>query len=228
MTARAVGTEVLDDPHSDPAVVSEILTDLATLNRWLGGAGAVRHGLGRLIGAGDRGRTLTLFDIGTGAGDLPLDAVRWASKRGVTLRPIGLEMIRPAARMARDNGVAMIMAMADALPLRPASVDIVLISQVAHHLDRDAAVSLFAAATRVARRGVVVADLRTGVVAIPGFRIISRLLGMHRHTIEDGVTSLRRGYTRRELRAMCEDAGIADAHVVMRPGARLVASWRVA
>ena len=226
ITLSPIGVEALDDPNTDPALVARMLRDIARANWWLGGVAAVRFGLAQLIGPSDRGRTLTLFDIGTGAGDLPLDARRWAARRGVTLVPLGLERIPVAATVARAAGVPVMVGCASAIPLGHGSVDIVLISQVAHHLDAASATRLFATATGIARRGVIVADLRPAWYAANGFRLAGLLLGFDRVTLADGVTSVRRGFAPARLRELCQRAGVGNAGVAGRPGARVVAWWR--
>jgi SAM-dependent methyltransferase len=226
LTLSPIGTEALDDPATDPALVARMLRDIATANWWLGGVAAVRFGLGQLLQPSDRGRTLTLFDVGTGAGDLPLDARRWARRRGVSIVPLGLERIAAAAQLARSAGVPVIVGCASGLPLRDRGVDIVLISQVAHHLGESSAVRLFSAASAIARRGVIVADLRPAWYAAGGFRLAGLVLGFHPVTLADGVTSVRRGFAREALRELCVRAGADNVRVVARPGARLVAWWR--
>ncbi len=203
-----------------------MLADIARCNRWLGGTLAVRTGLARLLDASDRGHSLTLFDVGTGAADLPRAAARWSAHRGVSLHALALERIPAAAAVARDHGVPVVLACAGAMPLRAKSVDIVLVSQVAHHLDRDSTVRLFAACTQLARRGVIVADLHRRWFAAPAFRAAGALLGLHAMTIADGVTSVRRGYTVAEMKSLCAAAGITNASVQATLGARVVASWR--
>ncbi|MDQ2670947.1 MAG: hypothetical protein M3Y31_09965, partial [Gemmatimonadota bacterium] len=86
-----IGTELLDDPGADPAAVRQSLGNIARANRWFGGAAALRWALARAIGSVPRGATVTLLDLGTGAGDLPLTARRWAARRGITIVPLGLE-----------------------------------------------------------------------------------------------------------------------------------------
>lgn len=226
LTLSRIGAEALDDPATDPVLVARLLRDIARSNWWLGGVAAMRFGLAQLLQPSDRGQTLTLFDIGTGAGDLPVDAERWARRRGVSLVPLGLERITAAAHMARNAGVPVIVGCGSALPLRAGSVDIALISQVAHHLDAPSAVRLFAAASAIARRGVIVADLRPAWYAAAGFRLAGYALGFHPVTLADGVTSVRRGYSLEKLRALCFRAGGESAKVVSRPGARVVAWWR--
>ena len=220
-----VGTELLDDPAADPAAVTLSLRNVARANRWFGGAAAVRHGLARLLRDVPSGRPLTLLDLGTGAGDLPRRAVRWARRRGHTLRPLGLELSRPAAALAATAGVPCVVACAGVPPLRERSVDLVLVSQVAHHFTRDAAVHLFRTCDTLARVGVVVADLRRGRLAPLAFRVGATALRFDPITLADGITSIRRGYTAGELRALLAAAGVR-ARVSRRPGYRLVATWR--
>jgi len=219
-----VGAELLDDPAADPRVVGESLRNIARANRWFGGWWAVRYGLERLV-PGDSA-PITLLDLGTGLGDLPAAAQRWAADRGVRLRTVGLERHPAAAALAHAGGLPVVIACASRLPVRPKSVDIVLISQLAHHLARASAIDLFRAADGAARRGVIVADLRRGAFGRVLYRLGAALLGFDRVTVRDGVTSLRRGYTVGELRGLLAAAGV-DAHVARRPGYRLVAVWKV-
>ncbi len=222
----SLGVEVLDDPGADPALVVRMLRDIARSNRWFGGRHAVHHALERLLDPADRGRQLSLFDIGTGAGDLPIDAAQWASRRGITLRPIGLERIPVAARLACDAGVPTALGCAGALPLRSQSVDVVLVSQVAHHLDAASAQRLFAECSRVARRGVIVSDLQPSRLASWGYRLGGTLLGLHPATISDGIISLGRGFTPNALQQLAAGATSAPVTVTRLPFWRIVAWWR--
>lgn len=219
------GTELLDNLAADPAAVTRSLGDIARANRWFGGLAAVRHGLARVF-RGASGRA-TLLDVGTGTGDVPAMARRWARHRGLALDVIGVERHPVAARLAAGAGLPTVLCCGGRLPLRDRSVDVVVVSQVAHHFTPASCVQLFQECSRVARLGVVVADLRRSRVAAAGFWIGSRVLGFDQVTRLDGITSLRRGFTRTELAALAARAG-ANARVVHRPGARLVATWRTA
>jgi SAM-dependent methyltransferase len=170
-------------------------------------------------------RALTLLDLGTGAGDLPRLAARWARRRGHTLRPVGLELSRTAAGMARRSGVPCAVACAGAPPIREKSVDLVLVSQLAHHFTDDSTVCLLRTCDALARVGVVVADLRRAPLAPIAFWVGARALRFDPTTVADGITSIRRGYTAAELRALLRAAGVS-ARVSRRPGYRLVATWR--
>jgi ubiquinone/menaquinone biosynthesis C-methylase UbiE len=220
-----IGRELLDDPGADPAIVTESFRNLARSNWWFGGAAAVRFGLAQLIPRNAWGTSHTLLDLGTGVGDLPRNAAQWAERRGVRLTGLGLERSRVAAALARRGGLPTVVACAGAPPFQARSVDIVMMSQLIHHLSREAAVEVIRAADRIARVGVVVADLRRSSVAALGFRIGAVFLGFDAATKADGVTSVRRGYLPQELSAMLREAGV-NAVVHRRPGFRLVAAWR--
>ena len=222
-----VGVELLDDPAADPATVAESLRHIARSNRWFGGAAAVRHGLSRALDGVPAGATLTLADVGTGLGDLPHAAVRWAARRGVRLVTVGLERSPVAARLALAGGIPCAVGCAGAPPFRDKSVDLVLVSQVAHHLADESAVRLFRACDRLARLAVIVADLRRGPLGPLAFWVGARALRFDPVTVADGMTSLRRGYTTARLRALLAAAGVRSV-VERRPGYRLVATWRPA
>jgi predicted nicotinamide N-methyase len=225
LSITPLGAELLDDPRADPALVAESLRNVARANRWFGGAAAVRFGLNRTLREVPPGAALSLLDLGTGLGDLPHVAVRWAASRGVRLMPVGLELNRAAAALAKSSGLAMAVACAGMPPIRDKSVDVVLLSQVAHHLTSASVVHLLRTCDRLARRAVIVADLRRHALAAPSFWCGARLLGFDRVTLADGVTSIRRGFSRRMLLELMAQAGVTG-RVDERPGFRLVATWR--
>ncbi len=225
-----IGTELLDNPRADPVLVGRELHDIARLNALFGGTRAVVQELGpfferrsRETGNGKR-ETWTLLDVGTGSGDIALAARAAARRRGIELTAIGLELNHTAAKIASAAGVPTIVADGNALPVGARSVDVIVASQVLHHLPRAVAVRWIATFDRVARRGVVLADLRRSRVAMAGVWAASVGLAMSGVTRHDAVVSLKRGYTKRELDEMLRDAGVR-AVAGYRPGCRIVASW---
>jgi SAM-dependent methyltransferase len=225
LSINSIGTELLDDPEANPAAVAESLHNIARANRWFGGAAAVRYGLRRTLGNVPPGSSLSLLDLGTGLGDLPGAAVRWAAGRGIRMAPVGIELHRIAAALARGAGVPTVLACAGAPPIRDKSVDVVLVSQVAHHLTAASVVQLLRTCDRLARRAVIVADLRRDPMAVAAFWCGARFLGFDPVTIADGMTSIRRGFSPKELRTLISRAGI-EGRVDQRPGFRLVATWQ--
>ncbi len=191
-----IGRETLDDPRAPPAAVRRTLGDIARLNALFGGTRAVMDALAPFfqracnVRRGTCDAPWTLLDVGAGSGDIARAAAAAARGHGLTLRPVAVELSRPAAREAQGRGLAGWMASFD----------------------------------RIARRAVVLADLRRSRVAMVGVWLASLPLGMAATTRHDAVVSLRRGYTLKEFRAMLREAGV-PAVPRYRPGFRIVAAW---
>ena len=228
-----IGTELLDDPGADPRAVDRELRDIARLNALFGGTRAVVRELTPFFARGTtpHGTHWTLLDVGTGFGDIPRAAARAARRHGITLRLVGIERNRTAARLARvaerDVPLASILADGGALPLASRSVDVVVASQVLHHMPRATAVGCVGEFDRVARRAVVLADLRRSRVAMAGVWAACLGLAMGGVTRHDAVLSVRRGYSRLEFDALLAAAGV-PARARRRAGFRIVAAWEPA
>lgn len=219
------GAELLDDLGADPAMIALSLRNIARSNRWFGGQWAVANALATMLRGDPPGTRLTLLDVGTGLGDLPRAAVAWGKRRGLELHPIGLERHPAAARLAASHGLPTLLGCGAALPLRPRSVDLVMVSQVAHHLEAPALEALLRECNRVARRAVIVTDLRRSRLAEVAFWFGARLLGFDPATRRDGVRSIRRGFSASELHQALALAGIRG-RVWRHPMFRLVAAWQ--
>lgn len=228
-----IGTELLDNPGADPRAVDRELRDIARLNALFGGTRAVVRELTPFFvrGTAPQGAHWTLLDVGTGFGDIPRAAARAARRHGITLRLVGIERNRTAARLARvaerDVPLASILADGGALPLASRSVDVVVASQVLHHMPRATAVRWVGEFDRVARRAVVLADLRRSRVAMAGVWAACLGLAMGGVTRHDAVLSVRRGYSRLEFDALLAEAGV-PARARRRAGFRIVAAWEPA
>jgi len=217
--------ELLDDPAADGAAVLSSLADVAISNRLLGGSRAALAALDRFLRAVPAGRTAVLLDVGAGIGDIPAAAARRARARGLTLRLLGVERHHAAARALAERAIAGIIAEAGALPFRDGAVDFALCSQLLHHFGGAAAEGVVRELDRVARSGVVIADLRRSLLAAAGFFLASWPLRFNAVTRRDGVTSVLRGYRAAELTNLCRAAGV-EARVRRHAGFRLTASWR--
>jgi ubiquinone/menaquinone biosynthesis C-methylase UbiE len=225
LAVSRVGREVLDGQAGEPRVVQATLRDIARVNALLGGRAAAAFGLRTLLRTAPRGRPLTLLDVGAGSGDIASHLAALAARWRAVLSPIPVERHPVAARLCRRRGLAPVIADGGDLPLADRSVDIVLASQLLHHLERSSAAALARELDRVARVGVIVADLQRASAAAWGIWLASYPLRLHAVTRRDGVTSVRRGFTPAELRQLLRAVGI-ESEVYRRPGFRLVAVWR--
>ena len=221
-----VGGEILDRKDIDPAERERSHRDIERSNLLFGGRRAVMRVLRPLFDEMAReGHRPTLLDVGTGLADLPWRAREIARRRGVRLYTIGLDGVPSLIRTASRRVNAAVCGDGLALPLADASVDIVLCSQVLHHFDHARGLQLIAELDRVARRRVVICDLRRSWVAAGGFWMASIVLRFHRITRHDGTISVLRGFTDGELGGMVVAATGVQPAIRRRLGYRLTASW---
>jgi len=224
--------EIFDDPRADEHALVASLRDIARINRAFGGGRAAAGRLAEFWRGVPPGTRLTLLDIGTGAGDIPRAAAAAATRAGVALELLGVEIFRAAAREAVRGGgggtLTALVADGGRLPLRDRSVDLVLCAKLLHHLPGAAGTTLLRELDRVARRGVVVADIRRSPVAAAGIWLASFPMRFHPATRRDSVISVFRGFSDEELRGACRAAGIHRATIRRHPGWCLTAAWRPA
>jgi SAM-dependent methyltransferase len=220
---RHRGLERLDDPATDPALRERSLRDVRRANTVLGGANAVLAEVGRLLGR--LGERATLLDVGTGLGDIPARAQRYALRRGVRLTTFGMDGAEVLARAARAQVDASTCADARALPFADSSIDVVSCSQVLHHFEDAQIPAVLREMHRVARRAVIVSDLRRSWVAAGGFWLVTWPLGFHPVSRHDGSLSVLRGFTGPELAAHVRDATGCAPEVRRHLGFRLTATW---
>lgn len=207
LSRRSAELELLDLGVLPPAELATNLDDLARLNRLPGGAAASTDAVALLLdGAGGR-----VLDVGTGRADIPLRlAARGWSIVALDSDPEVLAIARRAA--AADPAVEMVAGDGRSLPFPDAAFDVAHCSLLIHHLDRGEAVALLREMRRVARRGVVVNDLRRGWVPLLATAVAVAVLGRCRATRHDGLLSVRRAYTVDELDDLLTEAGLQVRH----------------
>jgi len=224
---RQRGFEYLDDPALPLAVAQQSLRDIALANKYFGGTRAVLAEMTSVFREMQRAgvSSLSLLDIGTGLGDIPVAISREASDHGLSVRAMGLELTPAFARVSHERVATMIAADARNLPLGDNSVDVITCSLVLHHLDDGDAVRMLRECNRVARRRVIVAELRRSWVAIGLLWLVSWVLRFHAVSRHDGVVSIRRGFLTSELRAMIAKATTGVMTCRARLGWRVTAAW---
>lgn len=222
---RRRGVEILDDPHVDPGVVCRSLQDVARANTLFGGTHAALAELEPAFQQVRGHKNATLLDVGTGAGDIPQIATERAQILGISLETIGLDNTEELLLANKLNISAAVCADAFQLPFGDKSIDFVLASQILHHFTNTNAIQFLRELSRVARHRVIISDLRRSWFAAAGLWIASFPLGFHPVSRHDGVVSVMRGFTPRELQNLVKEAVGQSVVVHRRIGFRITTSW---
>lgn len=220
---RHRGVEHLDDPAVDAVLRARSLRDVRRANVLLGGTNAVLTEVLRLLPS--LPEHASLLDVGTGLADIPDRARAVARRSGVALSAFGVDAAPSVAATSARLLDGSVCGDARRLPFADSSIDVVTCSQVLHHFE-DAEIPLVLAELhRVARRAVIVSDLRRSWIAAGGFWFVAFPFGFHAITRHDGVVSVLRGFTAAELAGHVLRATGVAAAVRGHLGFRLTATW---
>ena len=219
--ARAAGAlEIIDGPLPVPfADMACCMMDISRVNGLFGGRMVTMIHVKRLLADLPRTRPVTVLDVGTGAGDIPRELVRWARHEGRRLRVFALDRdaatLQIAAEVVRDYPeITFVRGDALSLPIRPGAVDLTISAMTLHHLEPEAGVGYLREMDRAARVGFVVNDLVRTRLAHAVVWLITRFITRSAISRHDGPLSVRRSYTPREVSGLCERAGVPDTSVV--------------
>ena len=220
LSRRSHEAEWLDGADTSPEELALVLRDLARFNRVMLGHWPVINWLRAAIKGDADGRVYTLVDVGCGEGDLLRTIRRWARRRGVNIRLIGLDLNRETIRIARnitnatDNIDYQVTDIFDFAPSAP--VDFVVSSLLTHHMSDDLIVRFLSWMEQTVRKGWLIYDLQRHPVPFHFIGLMGHLTRLHPMVIHDGRISVARSLTRREWLARLDEAHIAREAVRLR------------
>lgn len=212
---RDFAPEMMDDLSITDWRLTQALAELQQVNRWLGGH---RNSLRAIASVMPEGRARVL-DVGAGGGDFLVALMRWkeAERRpveavGVDLNPKTVDFARAAlnAHLSPDRRSRVTVQVGDALqlPFADASFDVAHAGLFLHHFDDEQGICVLHEMRRVAR-WVVVNDLHRHRLAYHSIRLIGRVASRSPMFRADGPHSVLRGFTRDELEALVQVAGLS-------------------
>jgi SAM-dependent methyltransferase len=218
LAKRATDPELLDLGVSE-ADMAGSLADLRFANRWLGNRGRLLGVMRPYLAPRADGSPARVLDVGCGSGDF----LSWLSGHASTpVMTTGVDLKWEHLRAAPGSDFYGVAADARALPFAPGSFDVVVASLVLHHFDAGEAPRVLRECARAAARVVIINDLRRAWVLYAFGRVAFPLIFRSPVSVNDGLVSIRRAFTRDELVRAFQLAGL-DAHVLSSWPYRLIA-----
>lgn len=208
---RAHEPEWMDGDAVAPDVFAACIADLARVNTLTRARPATLAFIDRALAATPDGRTLTIVDVGYGAGDMLRAVERRLARRGRTARLIGFDInprSEPVARKLAGPASAIDFRTGDAFAFDEA-VDLVISSLVTHHMDDAGIVAFLRWMESRATLGWFVNDLHRHWLAYHGFRALSAAMRWHPFVRHDGPLSVARSFRRDDWFSLLDQAGLA-------------------
>lgn len=218
--ARSTQAEYFDAPTRSLREISDGYRDLAQVNQFFRFAEPFQRLLPKFLGS-VQCQNLSILDLGAGDGSLGRELSLWAEQRGWHWRFTSLDLNPRALSLNHHHGG--VAASVTHLPFLDGSFDLVIASQMTHHLDSNAEVCKhFAEAWRVARKAVFLNDLHRNPALFGLIWILLHLRPYPSHFRQDGLTSVKRGFRVREWRDLARRAGLKNARVWFYFGAKVM------
>lgn len=216
---RSAGPEFLDDAKLTHAELAAILRDLARFNGAMFGHWPALAWLKRATRDLPKGQMLTLLDVGCGYGDELRAIQRWARKRGLAMKLIGIDLSADVIAVAReatpeggiDYRAGDVFAFDAGEP-----IDLIVSSLVTHHMTDTMIEQFVRWMEATARRGWFICDLQRSLVPYYFIALSGWLMRVHPVVVSDGRISVARALTRREWGARFAAAGIPSEAIDVR------------
>lgn len=206
----AEARELMDDPHCDRRMLDRTYARFGAVNGLVSRPGRIYRK--DIAPRARSGRLLRILDVGAGGGDLCRLIARRLERDGLRAHITALDSDERAVRWAAAHdggaGVHYRCARTDELVRDGETFDVVLSNHVLHHLTESELLSILADTRSLAAPGGLVThhDIARSVAAHALFSLgtfpFRRNLLADSFIREDGLTSIRRSYTVRELTAL--------------------------
>jgi 2-polyprenyl-3-methyl-5-hydroxy-6-metoxy-1,4-benzoquinol methylase len=218
-STQAESFDKLDRPAAETDVA---FRDLDRINRFFRFHHPFASRLPPWLGR-DRCRHLKILDVGAGTGLLGKKLSAWARRQGWDWQFTNLDM-NPAA--LKSCAAEQVVGSALDLPFADGSFDLVVASQMTHHLTDAEIVTHWREAWRVTNDAIFICDLQRNAGLYALLWVTTRLLGTGRTVREDALISVKRGFHQQEWRELAARAGIPHAGVWLYYGTRMVLQAR--
>lgn len=203
---RSDAKEIMDDLNYNGPMLHDALDKLSKINHWLGGNKVTINGLKKTLKNHSKSQPLILIDLGCGSGDILRDISKFGKKNGYEFKLIGIDAnvhtVNYASELSKDFDNIQFKAIdIFSEDFEKMTYDVVLTTLFLHHFKEHELVSFLKPVLKKASLGVVVNDLHRHKLAYYLFKLLSITI-KNKTIVEDGLTSVLRGFKRQELEAI--------------------------
>ena len=210
---RSEAEEIMDDLDYNGPILHDALDKLAKINQWLGGNIVTINGLKKALKQHTKTETITIIDLGCGGGDILRAVSLFGKKNNYKFKLIGIDAnphtVNYANKLSQNyDNVEFQEIDIFSEAFNNLEYDLVLTTLFLHHFKEDQLVSFLKPVLEKAKLGIVVNDLHRHKLAYYLFKLLCTTI-KNKTIVEDGLTSVLRGFKRNELIAISEKINAA-------------------
>jgi len=208
---RSSEEEMMDDFSLGHEIIDPIMDELEVVNKLLGGYNVFFDAFQK-IGLKDE---MIISDWGCGGGDSLRVIAKWARKRNLKIRFVGVDATESAIEYAREKSkdfpeISYILADVMSDQLYPDQFDIVISSLFTHHFTDPNWINLIQKMAVCASTYVVINDLHRHWFAYHSIGIITSLFSRSEMVKHDSKLSVLRSFKRAEIDQMLKKGGFKN------------------
>lgn len=200
---RSYQAELMDNFSIQDERIDIALNELKVINKYLGGILTTKTALKHFVSSNDE--KLFLLDIGSGSSDNLLAIKNKYQNLQIFSVDRNLRVLK-----ASDNLTIKINSDAFRLPLKNQSCDIVHAALFLHHFKEEEIKILLEEFLRVAKRGIIINDLRRSLFALMGIKILTLLFSKSEMVKNDAPLSVKRGFNKLGLLKLLSEMEIKN------------------
>ena len=209
--------EEMDKPDCDPSTLNRTYAQFGLVNRSV--AGWHRTWARYIRPVLSTSRSNTLLDIGSGGGDVPRAFTRWAASDGFRLEITAIDPDERAQAFASSQpttpGLTFRQAFSSELVKEGAQFDVVTSNHVLHNLSPEELRGLLSDSEQLSTRLALHSDIERTRIGFALFSVATLPL-RGSYIRADGLTSIRRSYLAKELRAVVPENWRVERQVPFR------------
>ena len=164
--------------------------------------------------------TISLADVGCGGGLFLLHL----STHFPEMKMVGIDISEEAIKLAQNElqrwkkdqftpNIEFLLQHPDEFILTKESIDIILLTLVCHHIEDDELILFLKKAVDATRIALIINDLHRNFIAYWFYKLLSPIIFKNRLITHDGLISIQRSFTRKELQYLLQQADIKNYQI---------------
>jgi 2-polyprenyl-3-methyl-5-hydroxy-6-metoxy-1,4-benzoquinol methylase len=207
--------EIMDDFNLEGDVLRKALNKIAKINQFLGGNQLTLQGVKKLILKSSQSDEITIVDVGCGNGDMLRKLADYGIENKLNFQLIGVDANRYTIDYARElsskySNIKYCCEDIFSDSFKEIRCDIILCTLTLHHFKNKEILDLLTVFNQNSKLGVVVNDLERSAIAYRLFQVLCVVFKLENMSCEDGLTSILRGFKKRELVQLSESLNFSN------------------
>jgi 2-polyprenyl-3-methyl-5-hydroxy-6-metoxy-1,4-benzoquinol methylase len=217
---RSYEKELLDRNDIPFEDIKRNMQELEAINTRLGGHNITLHGLKSIYKKSSQ-KNVSVCEVGCGGGDNLKVIDKWCIQNNISAQFIGIDINKDCINYAGQNckniaSINFITSDYKLVSLTNKKPDIIFSSLFCHHLNDEEIVNMLEWSRNNSLLGFFINDLHRHFLAYYSIKLLTRLFSKSYLVKNDAPLSVRRGFTKKDLKILLDKSGIKNYTIIWK------------